>query len=158
MYGRALFCDEEWWVAWTEQGLRASAHGTVDEGVFADRLRRCQLEPEPAAPSLSAPSKIDPAALPSGFSGRVIDACRRIPSGQVRSYAELAAEAGSPRAARAVGSAMAANPLPGVIPCHRVVRSDGRIGAYSAGGPDRKRELLAREGVASSPSGVIEHA
>ena len=69
--------------------------------------------------------------------------------GETVSYGELAEMAGRPRAARAVGSAMATNPLPYVIPCHRVVAAGGKIGGYG-GGPNavaRKRELLAREGV-----------
>jgi methylated-DNA-[protein]-cysteine S-methyltransferase len=64
----------------------------------------------------------------------------------VITYAELARRAGSPGAARAVGSAMAANPLPVVIPCHRVVRSDGGAGDYSAGGTAVKRRMLRTEG------------
>jgi len=64
--------------------------------------------------------------------------------GRTASYAALAALAGSPRAVRAVGTACATNPLPVVVPCHRVVRSDGAIGNY-AGGVDAKRTLLALE-------------
>lgn len=103
------------------------------------------------------PRAIDPAALPPGFAGRALAACARIPAGRVRTYGEVASAAGSARAARAVGTAMASNPLPGVIPCHRVVRADGTIGGYGEGGSRRKRELLAREGVTSSTSGVLEH-
>jgi len=66
--------------------------------------------------------------------------------GRTASYAALAALAGSPRAVRAVGTACATNPLPVVVPCHRVVRSDGAIGNY-AGGVDAKRTLLALEAV-----------
>ncbi len=84
---------------------------------------------------------------PSGtFQHRVLQQCRRIPYGSTLSYAELAAKAGHPRAARAVGNCMAANRIPLLIPCHRVVCSDGRLGAYSApGGTDMKRRLLALE-------------
>jgi O-6-methylguanine DNA methyltransferase len=70
-----------------------------------------------------------------------------IPRGEVRPYAWVAAEIGRPRAVRAVGSALAHNPIPLVVPCHRVVRSDGRIGQYSLGGPAVKRVLLATEGL-----------
>jgi O-6-methylguanine DNA methyltransferase len=65
----------------------------------------------------------------------------------VITYAELARRAGRPRSARAAANACGANPLPVIIPCHRVVRSDGDLGGYSgAGGVSSKRELLRREG------------
>jgi O-6-methylguanine DNA methyltransferase len=82
----------------------------------------------------------------SEFQRQVLKQCRRIPYGRTLSYAELAAKAGFPRAARAVGNCMAANRIPLIVPCHRVVRSDGRLGAYSAsGGTAMKRRLLALE-------------
>ncbi|MEO5917984.1 MAG: methylated-DNA--[protein]-cysteine S-methyltransferase, partial [Candidatus Limnocylindrales bacterium] len=67
--------------------------------------------------------------------------------GEVRSYGWIAAEIGRPRAVRAVGTALSRNPVPLVVPCHRVVRSDGTIGQYSLGGPDAKRAVLASEGL-----------
>jgi len=70
-----------------------------------------------------------------------------IPRGEVRPYGWIAAEIGRPRAVRAVGSALAHNPVPLVVPCHRVVRSDGSIGEYSLGGPAAKRTILAAEGL-----------
>jgi O-6-methylguanine DNA methyltransferase len=70
-----------------------------------------------------------------------------IPHGEVRPYGWVAAEIGRPKAVRAVGTALAHNPVPLVVPCHRVVRSDGTIGEYSMGGPDSKRAILAAEGV-----------
>ncbi len=70
-----------------------------------------------------------------------------IPRGEVRPYGWIAAEIGHPRAVRAVGSALAHNPIPLVVPCHRVVRSDGTIGQYSLGGSDSKRRVLASEGI-----------
>jgi len=70
--------------------------------------------------------------------------CMRIPFGQTRSYRELARMAGYPRAFRAVGSAMAKNPLPLIIPCHRVIRSDGQTGGF-AGGSALKTALLNHE-------------
>jgi methylated-DNA-[protein]-cysteine S-methyltransferase len=80
------------------------------------------------------------------FQRRVLDRCRRIPYGQTRSYAELATAAGSPGAARAVGRTMATNPIPLVIPCHRVVGSGGDLCGFSAvGGLDAKRRLLDLE-------------
>jgi len=70
-----------------------------------------------------------------------------IPRGEVRPYGWIAAEIGNPRAVRAVGTALAHNPVPLVVPCHRVVRSDGMIGQYSMGGPAAKRRILAAEGL-----------
>lgn len=82
------------------------------------------------------------------FQKRVQDACRAIPRGQVRSYGELAAEAGSPGAARAVGSAMRANRFPLIVPCHRVVASGGNLGGFSCPqGVEVKERLLAMEGI-----------
>jgi len=82
----------------------------------------------------------------SPFRRTVLQCCRRIPYGRTVSYAELAARAGTPAAARAVGNCMAGNRIPLVIPCHRVVRSDGGLGNYSAaGGIQTKRRLLDME-------------
>jgi len=80
------------------------------------------------------------------FRKKVIAATRRIPRGRVLTYAELAARAGSPGAARAVGNTMATNPFPIVVPCHRVVASGGGLGGFSAPcGIELKRRLLAME-------------
>jgi methylated-DNA-[protein]-cysteine S-methyltransferase len=65
--------------------------------------------------------------------------------GRVVTYGGLAAKIGRPKAARAVGSACATNPVPLIVPCHRVVPGSGGVGSYG-GGPDRKRQLLAHEG------------
>jgi O-6-methylguanine DNA methyltransferase len=81
------------------------------------------------------------------FERQVLLKVLEIPRGEVRPYAWVAAELGRPLAVRAVGNAVARNPIPFVIPCHRVVRSDGRIGNYGAGGPTAKRAVLASEGV-----------
>ena len=70
-----------------------------------------------------------------------------IPRGEVRPYGWIAAEIGRPRAVRAVGTALGHNPVPLIVPCHRVVRSDGTIGQYSLGGPANKRTILAAEGL-----------
>lgn len=78
------------------------------------------------------------------FWRQVWEACARIPYGETRSYAELARQAGAPRAFRAVGGAMAANPIPLVIPCHRVVGSDGRLVGFG-GGVEQKRRMLEME-------------
>jgi len=70
-----------------------------------------------------------------------------IPRGEVRPYGWIAAEIGRPRAVRAVGTALGHNPVPLIVPCHRVVRTDGSIGQYSLGGPTNKRTILAAEGL-----------
>jgi O-6-methylguanine DNA methyltransferase len=75
-----------------------------------------------------------------------------IPRGQVRPYGWIAAEIGRPRAVRAVGTALGHNPVPLIVPCHRVVRSDGMIGQYSLGGPENKRTILTEEG--ADPDGL----
>jgi methylated-DNA-[protein]-cysteine S-methyltransferase len=82
----------------------------------------------------------------TAFIRRVVEACRAIPPGETRSYGQLAVEAGSPGAARAVGQVMARNPLPIIVPCHRVLGAGGRLGGYSMGsGLPLKRRLLALE-------------
>jgi methylated-DNA-[protein]-cysteine S-methyltransferase len=80
-----------------------------------------------------------------GFGRRVLESTARIPYGQARSYREVATQAGSPRAVRAAGNALGANPIPIVVPCHRVLRTGGSLGGYG-GGPERKRSLLELEG------------
>jgi len=85
--------------------------------------------------------------LVHGFRRDVIEQLRRITYGTTQSYAAIAAATGHPRAVRAVGSACAHNPVPVVVPCHRVVRSDGSIGQY-LGGTDAKEALLALEAAA----------
>lgn len=82
--------------------------------------------------------------LTGGFGRRVLQATARIPYGSVSTYKDVAAQAGSPRGSRAAGNALGANPLPIVVPCHRVVYSGGGLGGYT-GGVGRKRVLLAVE-------------
>lgn len=87
--------------------------------------------------------------LTTDFTRRVWTACRSIGFGTVATYAELAVRVGAPRAARAVGNALAANRVPLIIPCHRVIVSGGQIGRYSApGGPSMKRRVLELEAAA----------
>lgn len=81
-----------------------------------------------------------------GFRARALRAIERIPYGETRTYTEIAAEAGSPRAVRAAGSACGFNPIPIIVPCHRVLRSGGQLGNYG-GGPEMKETLLKLEGV-----------
>jgi len=79
------------------------------------------------------------------FQRRVWEATRRIPRGQTLTYGQIARQVGSPRAARAVGQAMARNPWPAIVPCHRVVGHDGRLPGFG-GGLDMKRRMLDMEG------------
>jgi methylated-DNA-[protein]-cysteine S-methyltransferase len=85
-------------------------------------------------------------ALTHGFTGRVLQATARIAFGATSTYAGVASEAGSPRAVRAAGNALGSNPIPVVVPCHRVLRTGGAIGGYT-GGIERKEYLLRLEGV-----------
>ncbi|MFC8871659.1 methylated-DNA--[protein]-cysteine S-methyltransferase [Streptomyces sp. NPDC057148] len=90
-------------------------------------------------------------SLISGFNREVLRALASgVPYGSVVGYGDLAGRVGQPGAAQAVGTAMGANPLPVVVPCHRVVGSDGGIGGFG-GGVDTKRQLLALEGVLPEP-------
>ena len=81
----------------------------------------------------------------SDFDRRALEATLRIPRGETRSYGQIAADIGSPRAHRAVGAALSRNPVPLLIPCHRVIRADGSIGEYGMTGPAAKRLLLDRD-------------
>ena len=80
------------------------------------------------------------------LTGKVLRACRSIPYGQTQSYGQLARRIGRPGSARPVAAALGRNPIPLVIPCHRVIYSDGRVGGFSApGGPKLKERMLAIE-------------
>jgi methylated-DNA-[protein]-cysteine S-methyltransferase len=89
---------------------------------------------------------LDLALVRPGFTRRVLEQTARIPFGETVSYREIAARAGNDRAYRAAGSALGSNPLPIVVPCHRVLHSGGGLGGYT-GGLAIKRRLLAIEGV-----------
>jgi len=84
-------------------------------------------------------------SLSGTFARRVLRRTSRIPYGQVATYSDIAEHLGAPGAARAVGNALAGNPIPVIVPCHRVLRRGGSIGGYG-GGPDRKEWLLTLEG------------
>ncbi len=144
-------------VAWTSAGISmADLISPGGEFGFARRYRERFGRPIlPAArplPGLAAAARsgrgrklrYDLAGL-SAFEVGVLEATLAIPVGEVRPYAWVAAEIGRPRAVRAVGSALGRNPVPVLIPCHRVTRSDGTIGNYG-GGPARKEALLRAEG------------
>ena len=125
---------------------------------FVDRFGRALIRAE--APTLwgrHIPEAIEagrPGTLPmdlrsvTPFQAEVLAKTASIPKGEVRPYAWLAAEVARPRAVRAAGSAVARNPVPLIIPCHRVVRADGHIGNYSLGGVENKHDLLEYEGAA----------
>jgi methylated-DNA-[protein]-cysteine S-methyltransferase len=106
-------------------------------------------------------ARLDLAQVPP-FHQRVFALVRAIPPGQTRSYGEVAALCGDRQAARAVGQAMARNPFPIIVPCHRVLAAGGRSGGFSAaGGVTTKRRLLAIEGAlgaTSEPAGTMSLA
>ena len=125
-------------------GSRLSRRSPEGEGgpsvVVLDRLRR-YFDGDIAVLDDIA---VDPVGTP--FQRRVWTALRDVRAGTTTSYSELARRIGTPNAVRAVGAANGANPIPIVIPCHRVIGADGRLVGYG-GGLDRKRWLLAHEGV-----------
>ncbi len=116
---------------------------------FADDLVQ-QLAGEPVELSLDL---VDLTRCPP-FQARVLQAIQRIPRGTVSTYREIAERLGQPAASRAVGNALAQNPFPLVLPCHRVIRSDGRLGGYR-GGRLMKRKLLEQEGVRFGQSDTV---
>ena len=152
-------------LAATEQGLVRVAFASQDHDLVLSQLAQL-ISPR----VLRAPARLDPAAreldeyfagrrdlfdlpldfqLARGFRLAVLTHLTEIGYGHTASYATVASAAGNPKAVRAVGTACALNPLPVVVPCHRVVRSDGAIGQY-AGGVEAKKALLALE--ASRPA------
>ncbi|HEY3376755.1 MAG TPA: methylated-DNA--[protein]-cysteine S-methyltransferase [Armatimonadota bacterium] len=114
-------------------------------GPWADAFA-AYLAGQPFSPSLP----VDLTALPP-FTQRVLCACRDVPFGAAASYAELAQVLGCPRGARAVGQALARNPVPVVIPCHRVLGAHGQLTGF-LGGLDWKRHLLTHEGALPLPT------
>lgn len=148
-------------LAATETGLVALNLATYDPDDF---LARLSDEVSPAI--LESPARLDEArrelddyfegrlktfTLPldwrliHGFQEKVLRATYAVPYGRTLTYGEVAAEAGNPRAYRAAGSALGRNPIPLIVPCHRITRSGGDPGNYG-GGPEMKRALLKLEG------------
>jgi methylated-DNA-[protein]-cysteine S-methyltransferase len=124
---------EEPWNADLVARLQAYAAGLPED------FRDIAIDPGPQTP----------------FRARVIARCREIPWGATVTYGELAASAGSPKAARAVGNCMAANRIPLIVPCHRVVGAGGKLGGFSAPGRlSTKRRLLALESRGGTDSGA----
>ncbi len=151
--------------------LALRAFGEVPEAVAVETLahalgvgapRVADAVPEHIAAPLRAFARGEPVDLVdvpveltgSPFQVAIYAALRRVLRGRVRTYAGLAADAGRPRAMRAVGQAMAHNPLPLVVPCHRVVGHQNALGGYT-GGVDKKRLLLGLEGVGLDGDRVI---
>lgn len=149
------------WLSFSEQGLQAVSlaapagsigpHWPVGQlpPALMAKLRRWRQEAAAAFAAYFAGGKEDFAHLTLDVRGtpfqlRVWQAVRRIPYGQVTTYQALAGTLGLPRGARAVGQALGANPLPIIIPCHRVVASNGSLGGYRAG-LQYKDQLLAWE-------------
>ncbi|MCA9604016.1 MAG: methylated-DNA--[protein]-cysteine S-methyltransferase [Myxococcales bacterium] len=149
------------WIAWIPEGLvMVELRGEPPPA----EVRRRWLPEVDEIPERALPREVyeilgryfegepvDPATLPVRLSGTKFQkgawaALRKVPRGQVRTYAGLAKDAGSPRAMRAVGMAMGANPIPIVVPCHRCVGHGYTLGGFS-GGLDKKRFLLELEGV-----------
>ncbi|MFN2289578.1 MAG: methylated-DNA--[protein]-cysteine S-methyltransferase [Anaerolineae bacterium] len=156
-------CQLDWgWIgfAWSEQGLLgitlpqpteakarqqlSQPHGAsqpsgLDVAAFTNKLRRYF-----AGEAVAFDEPLDP-RVGTAFQKRVWHLTRAIPRGETRSYGELAREAGSPRATRAVGQAMARNPWPVVVPCHRVVGQAGNLTGFG-GGLAMKERMLRMEG------------
>lgn len=148
-------------VAWNGRGVSAVSAG-ADGKAFEARFRaefgrplhRVPAPPPRLAAALArrlagdrrAPVPVDLRGR-SPFERAVLEKAAEIPRGEVRPYGWVAREIGRPRAVRAVGSALGRNPVPLVVPCHRVVRGDGTIGQYSMGGPAAKRAVLEAEGL-----------
>jgi methylated-DNA-[protein]-cysteine S-methyltransferase len=148
--------------ATTERGLVRLAYDDLNGGVdailasLAARLSPRILEGRPALDPVARELDEDFAgrrtafdlpldwALAGPFARRVLGAALQIPYGQVATYAEMAGAAGSPGGSRAAGNALGSNPIPIIVPCHRVVRTGGGLGGYT-GGLDRKERLLAIE-------------
>ena len=152
----------EVWVAWNGRGVSAVTTASAD-GAFEADFRATVDRPIRRSPAGIPPRLATAIArrlggdrraqVPVDLRGRteferaVLLKALQIPRGEVRPYGWIASEIGRPAAVRAVGTALAHNPIPLLIPCHRVVRSDGHIGQYSLGGPTNKRALLAWEGL-----------
>ncbi len=130
---------------------RASSRAVKQNSVPANPVSHWHRATEAALKSIlagQAAKKLPPLDLSAGteFQKNVWNALRKISLGETKSYGEIARQIGKPRAVRAVGGACGANPIPVLVPCHRVLAANKKLGGFS-GGLDWKRTLLAREGV-----------
>jgi AraC family transcriptional regulator of adaptative response/methylated-DNA-[protein]-cysteine methyltransferase len=135
-----LFADSEAEAERELQGRFSQATLQRDDRGLGEMVRLVLAQMSESATAASLPFDVRATA----FQHRVWEALRAIPRGETRTYAEIARAVGSPKAVRAVGAACGANPLAVVVPCHRVVGSDGRLTGYRWG-VERKRRLLAME-------------
>ena len=145
-------------VAWNRQGVSAAMRVSSDaefEEWFHQEVGRGLTRVDPPAELASKIEdqlegtrrlRFDLRGL-TPFSQAVLRKTLEIPRGEVRPYGWIAREIGHPDAVRAVGTALAHNPIPYFIPCHRVIRTDGVIGNYGGGGPEAKKQILSLEGV-----------
>ncbi len=136
-----------------EEAFLAELAGGVSPRVLEvperlDEARR-ELEEYFAGDRTSFELPLDWSLVTSGFYARVLRQTAKLPYGVTSTYGEVAARAGNPRAFRAAGTALATNPIPLVVPCHRVLRAGGVLGGYG-GGPEMKRFLLELEGAIGS--------
>jgi len=152
-------------VAATDKGI---CRLTFDEGVSAlhRRFPNADIQPADAAMGALISGVMEAIETPTAVHDLPIDVAgtafqeavwkelRKIPPGETRSYADIAVAIGDPKATRAVGTANGSNPIAVLVPCHRVIRSDGTLGGY-AGGLDRKRKLLAAEGASWEEQGKL---
>jgi O-6-methylguanine DNA methyltransferase len=147
-------------VAWRGRTVCSAALAADHEAFGALVERRCGERPVPSALPAALARQVraalreraayrGPVVFPglSPFQCTVLEVVRRIPAGQVRSYEWVARQVGRASAVRAVGTALARNPVPFLVPCHRVVRADWDLGRYSGGDEGLKARLLALEGV-----------
>lgn len=130
----------------SDEALAATLRETFPSATFrrGDRLHDWACEILASLHGQPMPNDLPIDVRGTAFQQRVWEELRRIPYGETRSYGDVARAVGKPSAARAVANACAANPIPLVVPCHRVIRSDGEPGGYGLG-PFRKRALLATE-------------
>jgi O-6-methylguanine DNA methyltransferase len=135
------------WVAWNRLGVSAVMKTATPEEFEQRFLARFGRSPRLAAGMPDGIGERFDLRSVTEFERAVLLKAREIPRGEVRTYGWIAAQIGRPLAVRAVGSALRKNPVPVLIPCHRVVRSDGFIGDYALGGRENKRAILAAEGV-----------
>lgn len=150
------------YVAWSDRGITAFVPAAAVGPRSAFEARHARKATYVLAPPPRLARHLDRAVatgrlgrLPidlsslSDFQREVLRKCAEIPPGEIRPYGWIAREIGNPGAVRAVGTALGRNPVPVLIPCHRVVRTDGRIGSY-AYGSSMKRDLLEHEGLDSA--------